>query len=80
MKKTALIIALAAGSMALAGCDKKADDAAPVAEATSEAAAAVSEAAPASSEDGDAAKAAAPAGGEEKGADDGDGKGNDVKT
>ncbi len=73
MKKTALIIALAAGALSLSAC-KKAEEAAPVADVTTEAAADMS-AAPsdAASEDAGAAKAAAPA-------KDGDGKGNDVKT
>lgn len=74
MKKTALIVALAAGALGLAGCEKKAEEATPVAEATSESAAAASEAAPAGSDDAGAAKAAEPA------AEGEDGKGNDVKT
>jgi len=75
MKKTALMIVLAAGAFSLSACNKKADEAAPVAEATSEAAAdatAASSDAGTASEDAGAAKAAAPAG-------EGDGKGNDVK-
>lgn len=72
MKKTALMIALAAGALSLSACEKKAEEA-PVAEATSEAAA------DATAATGDAGAATEDAG-DAKAAEEGDGKGNDVKT
>ena len=70
MKKTALMLVLAAGAFSLSGCQKKAEEpaAAPAVEAPAESAAATTEAA---APETSAAAAAS------TGAD--DGKGNDVK-
>lgn len=74
MKKTALMLAVAAGALSLAGCGQKAEEAAaPASEAAAETASdAASDAAPAAAESGDATAAEAKEEGD-------DGKGNDVK-